>query len=102
MAKLHMKGRLLQILQTGGAKWDYELEEQLMSEYGLLGEYWQGTIRVTLADLSSGGLVQTLDEAIDSSRSHGKEKVLFKYDLTEFGRQRMSDTGLLVKEGVRT
>jgi len=92
-----MKGRLLQILQTEGAKWDYELAELLNAEYGgLEGEYWYGNNRVTLADLYSGGLIDAIEETIDPSKSFGKEKILLKYSLTEFGRQRMSDTGLLV------
>ncbi len=99
MAKVHVKGRILQILQTGGAKWDYEIAEQILREYGLEGEYWVGNVRVTLGDLHSGALAEVIDQTIDASKSHGKEKLLFRYKLTEFGRERMKHTGLLVEEG---
>jgi hypothetical protein len=95
MSKVHIKGRLLQIVEAAGPKWDYELSEIINREYDLDGEYWYGTVRVTLTDLYSGGLLEVLEEALDSQKSYGKEKVLFKFGLTEFGRQRMADTGLL-------
>jgi hypothetical protein len=101
MSKVHMKGRLLQILEAEGAMWDYDLAERMLTEYGQEGEYWYGTIRVTLTDLYSGGLLEVLEEALDPEKSYGKEKVLFKFGLTEFGRQRMADTGLLVGKGAR-
>jgi hypothetical protein len=36
-----------------------------------------------------------VEEALDSSRSFGNDKILFKFDLTDFGRERMRHTGLL-------
>lgn len=95
MAKIHIKGRLLQLLEQGGPQWDYELAAKIQSEYSeASGQYWYDTIRLNLADLFSSGLVTEVEQAIDPGKSYGVEKILFKFDLTDFGRERMRDTGL--------
>lgn len=94
--QVHLKGRMLQLLQQDGPQWDYELYRRLASEYGLPdGEYWYGTVRVTLADLFSGGLIEPVEEKLEPEMSYEKEKVLFKFALTEFGMERMQDTKLV-------
>lgn len=95
MPKVHIKGRLLQLLEQGGPQWDYELAAKIAGEYDEVeGQYWYDTIRLNLADLFSSGLITEVEEALDPPKSYGVEKILFKFDLTEFGRQRMRDTGL--------
>lgn len=94
--KIHFKGRILQMLQPGEPIWDYEIANRLISEYELPDtEYWYGTIRVILTDLFSGGLIEPEDEKIEPEKSFGKEKLLFKFALTEFGYSRMQDTKLV-------
>jgi hypothetical protein len=96
MALLHIKGRMLQLLDERGPQWDYELFEQIAADYPEVeGEYWYDTIRLKLADLYSSGITTQVEEALDSSRSFGNDKILFKFDLTDFGRERMRHTGLL-------
>lgn len=95
MTDLHMKAYMLQVLARGGAMWDYEIAEDVMREYGLSGEYWYGTVRLTLTDLYSGGLLEELEATIDPEKSLGQEKVLFRYQLNDFGRERMAQSGLL-------
>lgn len=92
---VHMKGFILQLLETAGASWDYEVADQTMSAYELSGEYWYGTVRLTLTDLYSGGLVREVESDVDPAKSFGVERLLIKFELTPFGRQRMLDTGLL-------
>lgn len=96
MAKqMHIKGRILQMLQPGEPVWDYELADRIIREYGHPdNEYWHGTIRMTLTDLFSTGLIEPSEEKIDPEKSHGKEKLLFRFVLTEFGLERMKDTKL--------
>ncbi len=95
MAEVHIKGRLLQLLEQGGPQWDYELAATVTQEYGeARGQYWYDTIRLNLADLFSSGLVTEVEQALDASKSYGVDKILFKFALTDFGRQRMRDTGL--------
>ncbi|WP_296228482.1 hypothetical protein [Ralstonia sp. UBA689] len=90
--KLHMKGYILQLLASGDALWDSDIAHRTCLEYGKPEEeYWTGSIRAILADLYSGGLVQTLEDALDVATG----KVHFRYTITEFGRQRMADTGLI-------
>jgi hypothetical protein len=95
MPKLPIKGRLLQLLQERGPQWDYELAGGIAREYAEVdGQYWYDTIRLSLADLFSSGLITEVEEALDPSKSYGVEKILFRFELTDFGRQRMRDTGL--------
>ena len=96
MALLHIKGRILQLLEEHGPQWDYELFEKIAAEYPEVeGEYWYDTIRLELADLYSSGITAQVEEALDPSKSFGNEKILFKFGLTDFGRERMRHTGLL-------
>ena len=48
MAEIHMKGYMLQLLARNGDMWDYEVADDVMSTYGLSGDYWYGTVRLTL------------------------------------------------------
>lgn len=90
--KLHMKGYILQLLSTGKARWDGDIAHRTCQEYGKPeDDYWTGSIRAILADLYSGGLVQTPEDALDEATG----KMHFRYAITEFGRQRMADTGLI-------
>ena len=95
-SKVHIKGRLLQLLAER-SRWDYELAARIAEEYPeARGEYWADTVRLNLADLHSGGLIYHEDETIDPTKSYGREKILFRFTLSEFGRQRLRESGLLV------
>jgi hypothetical protein len=96
MNKLHMKGRILQLIndrQDIGI-WDWQICDAVMSEYGRSGAYWRGTTRVTLADLFSSGIIESVEEQLDDQAYFGAGRVLFKFRLNDFGRQRMRDTAL--------
>lgn len=95
MTELHMKGYMLQLLAKRGPSWDHEIAAAVIEEYGLAGEYWYGTVRLTLTDLFSGGLVDEIETTIDPEKSFGKERLLFKFALNDFGRERMRQSGLL-------
>lgn len=95
MPDLHIKGYMLQLLARNGAMWDYAVAEDVMSTYGLSGGYWYGTVRLTLTDLYAGGLLEELEATIDPDKSLGEEKILFRYQLNEFGQERMQQSGLM-------
>lgn len=95
MPDLHIKGYMLQLLARNGAMWDYAVAEDVMSTYGLSGDYWYGTVRLTLTDLYAGGLLEELEATIDPDKSLGEEKILFRYQLNEFGQERMQQSGLM-------
>ena len=89
MNKLHMKGRILQLIhdrQHGGI-WDWQISDAVMSEYGLSGAYWRGNTRVTLTDLFSSGIIESVEEELDHQAYFGAGRVLFKFKLNDFGRQ---------------
>jgi hypothetical protein len=95
MAKLHIKGGILQLFEERGPLWDYEIFELLAAEYPEVDDqYWYDTIRLVLADLYSSGLTRSVEETLDAGKSFGVEKILFRFDLTDFGRERMAHTGL--------
>lgn len=95
MAPVHMKGYVLQKLLQDGPLWDYEIVDAVEKRFGTTGAYWTGTVRLTLIDLYSGGLLNELDVTVDPARSDGQEKPLFQYEVNEFGRERMEQSGLL-------
>ncbi|MGO3345903.1 MAG: hypothetical protein ACTIM4_11720 [Marinomonas sp.] len=97
MKKLHMKGRILQLINDKQhiGIWDWEISEAVMLEYSLKGAYWRGNTRVTLADLFSSGIIESIEEKIDDQAYFGAGRVLFKFRLNDFGRQRMRDTALM-------
>ena len=93
--KLHQKGFLLVKLSKVVSMWDHELVAMALSEYRLSGRHWISTLRVALEELAAAGLVTRVAEQLDDGSHAGKGKVLFNYQLSEFGRSRMRDTGLL-------
>lgn len=94
MAQVHIKGRILQLLAESDTLWDHQIWERIFAEYGLSGDYWVGTVRMTLTDLYSGGLIDQLESTVDPELSGGRELLLNQYRLNDFGRQRMRQTGL--------
>lgn len=96
MGQVHIKGRILQLLARAESLWDYEIGDVILKEYGLSGPYWIGTIRMTLTDLHAGGLVDYIESKVDEGRDGGR--LLNRYRLNGFGRERMRQTGLM--EGI--
>ncbi|MDN5914267.1 MAG: hypothetical protein L0I76_04020 [Pseudonocardia sp.] len=95
MAPVHMKGFVLQKLLQDGPLWDYDVVDAVEQRFGVSGPYWTGTVRLTLIDLYSAGLLNELDVTVDPTKSDGQEKVLFRYEVNAFGRERMKHSGLL-------
>ncbi len=95
MPKIHIKGRILQLLERSNVLWDHEISEVILKEYALKGAYWTGTIRMTLTDLHAGGLIDHLESHLDPKSPKGSEKLLNRYRLNNFGRERMRQTGLM-------
>jgi hypothetical protein len=91
MARVHIKGYILQLIAQAEGMWDNEIASSVCEEYGKVGTYWHGAVRVTLTDLYSGGLVTSVEERFDAY----SDKMRFRFKLSDFGRQRMADTGLL-------
>ncbi|WP_332673915.1 hypothetical protein [Aromatoleum sp.] len=91
MAKIHIKGFILQLIAQTDGMWENEIAASVCEEYGRPGPYWQGAVRVTLSDLYSGGLITSLEERFDAY----SDKMRFRFGLSDFGRRRMADTGLL-------
>ncbi len=95
MARVHIKGFVLQKLLADGPLWDHEVVVAVESEYGVSGEYWAGTVRLTLTDLYSGGLLDEVGADVDPTRTGGEDKITLRYKVNDFGRERMAQSGLL-------
>jgi hypothetical protein len=96
--RLHIKGYILRLLAeqaAGDALWDDQICDAVCTDYELSGDYWRGTVRLTLTDLFSGGLLDEVGTTVDPERTGGVERVLFKFRLNDFGRERMRQSGLL-------
>ncbi|WP_406655822.1 hypothetical protein V7O62_08400 [Methanolobus sp. ZRKC2] len=91
MTKLPMKSRLVQILSEQKEAWDYELVTKLLAEYGKSGDYWKWMARFWMAELSCGGIFNIVDIAADDGKHFESGKVLYRYNLTDFGKARVSE-----------
>jgi len=93
--KLHQKGFLLVELANHESIWDSDLISTVLEEYKLYGDYWFKSICVTLDELAAAGLIARVDSRLDEGLFVSKARVMFKYQLTDFGRTRMHSTGLI-------
>jgi len=91
--RLHQKGFLLVALSRADSLWDDEIIKMAMAEYGSSGTYWNNTLRVALDELAAAGLITRIEEKL--ALANGHTTLMFRYRLSDFGRTRMLDTGLL-------
>lgn len=91
--KLHQKGYLLVALNKTAGLWDGDLVAMAMREYGQSGSYWDKATRVALEELAAAGLISRKQSKLESTEQGSR--LSFLYEVTDFGRQRMKDTGLL-------
>ncbi len=91
--KLHQKGYLLVELSKVTNIWDQVLIKQVLDEYNLTGAYWENNVRVALDELAAAGLIVRIDHKLETLT--GRPTLHFRYQLSDFGRVRMMDTGLL-------
>ncbi len=93
---LHMKGFILRLLSDAAERglWDYEIMQEVFHKYHRKSEYWKGEVRATLTDLYSGALVEEMEDDLDDGRYFGENKILMKFRISEFGVERMVETGL--------
>ena len=91
--KLHQKGFLLVTLSKHHSLWDDQLIVQAFIEYNFSGDYIEKTLRIALDELAAAGLINRIEEKLETNTN--RIKLLFRYQLSSFGRERMRDTGLL-------
>ncbi len=94
---LHMKGFILRLRAAAGERglWDHEIMQAVSREYRRNSAYWKGELRVTLTDLHSGALIDEIADELDDGRHFGAGRILMKFRISPFGRERMQDAGLL-------
>jgi len=92
--KLHQKGFLLVAISQSGGIWEQQLIEKVFTEYNESGDFREKTIRIALDELTAAGLIKRVENKLETF--NGKTKLLFKYQVSDFGITRMVDTGLLL------
>ena len=92
--RLHQKGFLLVELSKFNNMWDDELIEKALNEYEEFGDFREKTLRIALDELSAAGLIKRIESKLETV--NGKTKLLFRYQVSDFGLSRMRDTGLLL------
>ena len=92
--RLHQKGFLLVELRKFNNMWDDELIEKTLNEYEESGDFREKTLRIALDELSAAGLIKRIESKLETV--NGKTKLLFRYQVSDFGISRMRDTGLLL------
>ncbi|MDP2246522.1 MAG: hypothetical protein Q8J65_00215, partial [Nitrosomonadales bacterium] len=75
--KLHQKGFLLVALSKVPDAWDYEIIATALNEYGLKGHYWENNLRVALDELAAAGLINKIDQKLETAFS--KSRLRFHY-----------------------
>ncbi len=92
--KLHQKGFLLVAISQSSGIWEQQLIEKVFTEYNESGDFREKTLRIALDELAAAGLIKRIENKLETI--NGKEKLLFKYQISDFGITRMVDTGLLL------
>lgn len=92
--KLPQKAFLLVTLSQFDSLWDFELIAKALVEYKFDGLYWINHFSIALDELASAGLISRINHKLDDGSAIMAERLLFEYALSDFGRERMKDTGL--------
>ncbi len=92
--KLHQKGFLLSTICKSGSICDQQLINKVFAEYDESGDFREKTIRIALDELAAAGLIKRTENKLEVI--NGKTKLIFKYQISDFGITRMVDTGLLL------
>src|ERR1035437_3581666 len=96
---LPKKGFLLVEISKVSSIWDSDLIAKALKEYDLSGAYWINNLCVVLDELTADGLIARIESKLDDGTHITPGRVLFNYRLSNFGRARMQDTGLLPLDG---
>lgn len=86
-----LKFRILDLYINGGSFWNYEVISKIQEEYQLKGDYRRDSINFDLIELSSGGLLQVDEIGVDEEGFYKKGFAVYKYSITDFGRQRAAE-----------
>lgn len=85
--RLPLKSRLVMEFLDGDM-WEMEAIDRLLKDEGTDSEYWKFNARFWMIEMAGSGLLKAIDERIDDEY-YGMEKVVFRYTLTNLGRERI-------------
>lgn len=94
---LHLKGQALLLVEQGGPIWDFEVADALSE--GMAGgrrrAHCRDVVRTSLIEARAVGLLVSVEEAVDDGERFKKGKLLSRYQITEYGYNRLVGSGLL-------
>lgn len=89
MKKLPMKSELLKSFLDRNEMWDYEAVDGLMKLEDSSSDYLKMNARFWLMELSTNGMLEVVDQAMDDGTHFGQGKTVTRYKLTDFGRMKI-------------
>ncbi len=90
-AEYPIKFRILQLFSNGGPYWNSEVVTQLQSEYDMQGDYGRDSINFDIIEVAAGGMLKEIEVMIDAEGTYKRGALLHKYEITEFGIDRLKD-----------
>lgn len=96
MAELRpLKFRLLELFSDEKPHWDNEIVVQVQKEYEMNSDFERDSINFDIIELASGCMLEAVETKVDEQGIYKKGFLLHKYIITDFGKTRASDAGLI-------
>lgn len=89
--ELPIKFRLLELFSDENEHWNYEIVAQVQKEYNMSSDYGRDSINFDILELTSGGMLRSIESKVDEEGVYKKGFLLHKYVITDFGKVRASD-----------
>lgn len=90
-----LKFRILELFSDDKEHWDHDIVVQIQKEYAMNSDFGRDSINFDIIELASGCLLEAVETKIDGDGIYKKGFLLHKYVITDFGKTRASDTGLI-------
>lgn len=96
-----IKFRVLEILADGEPKWNYELVDMLMKEYGESSDFHKYSINFDLIEVQASGFIYATESAVDEAGKFRSGSLLNKYKITSLGTAQYNDlcSNIMKKKG---
>lgn len=91
MSDLPRKVRLLEIMQDGKERWNYEIVQQAQEDYGMNSDSGRDTLNFEIIELAAIAFLKEVDIKVDEEGIYKKDFLLHKYVITDDGKARLSD-----------
>lgn len=96
-----LKAKTLCFIERRGPVWDFEVAGSLSRDLKnpKLRLKCRSRVRTYMIEARAAGLIASIEDAVDESGHFQKGKLLSRYQITEFGYKRLSESGLIAYTG---